>query len=78
MTKKAGKKAGIFCSGGKGSAIRRDEGFDLVVPTAELYILKKQLHRKLLITTKLKSDFERLIKIACLILLNLLINQSYL
>ena len=43
MTKKAGKKAGIFCSGGKGSAIRRDEGFDLVVATAELYILKKAL-----------------------------------
>ena len=43
MTKKAGKKAGIFCSGGKGSAIRRDQGFDLVVATAELYILKKAL-----------------------------------
>ena len=39
----AGKKAGIFCSGGKGSAIRRDEGFDLVVATADLYILKKAL-----------------------------------
>lgn len=47
MTKKAGKKAGIFCSGGKGSAIRRDEGFDLVVATAELYILKKALVREL-------------------------------
>ena len=42
-TKSAGKKAGIFCSGGKGSAIRRDEGFDLVVATADLYILKKAL-----------------------------------
>ncbi len=47
MTKKAGKKAGIFCSGGKGSAIRRDEGFDLVVPTAELYIFKKALAAEL-------------------------------
>ena len=47
MTKKAGKKAGIFCSGGKGSAIRRDEGFDLVVPTAELYILKKAIAQEI-------------------------------
>lgn len=42
-THHAGKKAGIFCSGGQGCAIRRDEGFDLVVATAELYILKKAL-----------------------------------
>ena len=46
MTQKAGKKAGIFCSGGAGSARRRDEGFDLVVATAELYILKKALQRE--------------------------------
>lgn len=46
-TKQAGKKAGIFCSGGAGSAIRRDEGFDLVVATAELYILKKALAKEI-------------------------------
>lgn len=47
MTKKAGKKAGIFCSSGAGAGLRRNEGFDLVVPTAELYILKKALSREL-------------------------------
>lgn len=46
-TKAAGKYAGIFCSGGKGSARRRDEGFDLVVSTAELYILKKAIAQEL-------------------------------
>jgi len=47
MTKKAGKHAGIFCSGGKGAKRRRDEGFDFVVPTAELYIFKKALAQEL-------------------------------
>lgn len=47
MTKKAGKYAGIFCSGGAGAKRRRDEGFDLVVPTAELYILKKAMAQEI-------------------------------
>ena len=47
MTKKAGKHAGIFCSGGKGAKRRREEGFDFVVPTAELYIFKKALAQEL-------------------------------
>ncbi|MGC6536011.1 MAG: HpcH/HpaI aldolase family protein [Candidatus Puniceispirillaceae bacterium] len=42
-TKAAGKYCSIFCSGGAGAKRRRDEGFDLVVPTAELYIFKKAL-----------------------------------
>ena len=48
-TKAAGKKSGIFASGGAGAKRRKSEGLDLVVPTAELYLLKKILADELAI-----------------------------
>ena len=37
-TKAAGKKSGIFASGGAQGQRRKSEGIDLVVPTAGLFI----------------------------------------
>lgn len=40
---KAGIKVGIFCSGGKGANLRRGEGYDLVVPSHDAYLLDRIL-----------------------------------
>lgn len=39
----AGIKAGIFCSGGQGAHLRSTEGFDLVVPSHDAYLLDRVL-----------------------------------
>ena len=44
---KAGIKAGIFCSSGKGAHIRASEGFDLVVPSHDAYMLDRILKEEI-------------------------------
>ena len=40
---KVGKHVGIFCSNGAGAALRKSQGFDLVVPSNDTYALARLL-----------------------------------
>lgn len=49
----AGKKAGIFCSGASGALLRIEQGFDLVVPSNDAYIISQHLAQ-----TMTELDYE--------------------